>query len=60
MGATRAARVLGSRVHTGLGEAAGSPGPRAAVQQLLLGETNKVQQHPWGVCGSNDCWLPQW
>ena len=37
MDATTTARSLGSGVCTGLREAAGSPGPRAADQQLLLG-----------------------
>lgn len=63
MGATAIARLLGSGVCTGLGEAAGSPGPRAAREKLLPGEGEircSSISLPGLFRGGDGCWLPRW
>lgn len=63
MGATAIDRLLGSGVCTGLGEAAGSPGPRAAREKLLPGEGEircSSNSLPGLFCSGDGCWLPQW
>lgn len=59
MGALRTARVLGSGVCAGLGEAAGSPGPRAMQQQQHLQGEAAIASVSLGDSWQQCCCLPQ-